>query len=113
MLRPDAWLVHERQPASPAITAQEIYDQDLFFSRPCAFCHAVRGTPAHGVVAPDLTYLAIRRGLAANTIKNNQANLAAWVTHAQVLKPEVSMPNVTQFKGDELRALVAYLSHLR
>jgi cytochrome c1 len=64
-------------------------------------------------VAPDLTHLALRQGIAANALANNKANLAAWVTHAQSLKPEVAMPNVTQFSGEELQAIVAYLQQLR
>jgi hypothetical protein len=35
------------------------------------------------------------------------------VTHARSLKPGVVMPNVTQFDGPELLALVAYLQRLR
>jgi cytochrome c1 len=46
-------------------------------------------------------------------LPNNQANLAAWVTHAQALKPASQMPNVSQFTGDELQALVAYLQSLK
>lgn len=46
-------------------------------------------------------------------LENNTANMAAWVTHARALKPGVVMPNVTQFDGDELRAIVAYLQNLQ
>ncbi len=52
-------------------------------------------------------------GLAANSLTNDTANLEAWITHAQSLKPEAAMPNLTEFTGDELRALVAYLQQLR
>lgn len=107
------WRAQQRAPAQTPATAQELHGQALFLSRPCSLCHTIRGTLAQGTVAPDLTHLALRRGLAANTLVNDKANLMAWVTHAQALKPAVMMPNVTQFSGDELQALVAYLQQLR
>jgi cytochrome c oxidase subunit II len=92
---------------------EEVRGQELFMSRACALCHTIRGTLARGGVAPDLTHLASRRGLAANTLTNDKANLAAWVTHAQGLKPGARMPIVMQFSGEELQYLVSYLSMLR
>jgi len=108
-----AWLAHQREPAAVAATAEQQLGEQMFMSRPCAFCHAIRGTPARGGVAPDLTHIGSRQAIASNMLKNDSANLEAWVTHAQSLKPEVMMPNVTQFSGQELRALVAYLQQLR
>jgi cytochrome c oxidase subunit II len=107
------WRAHQLEPASTPSTAQEARGQELFFSSPCSLCHTIRGTPARGAVAPDLTHLASRRGIAANALENNKANISAWVTHAQSLKPSSMMPNVTQFSGEELQALVAYLQQLR
>lgn len=109
----EAWRAHMVQPASQPSTPQEIQGQQIFLSAPCANCHAVRGTGAGGVVAPDLTHIAGRRGLASNMFPNDEADLEAWITHAQSLKPEVAMPNVTQFTGLELRALGDYLMHLK
>jgi cytochrome c1 len=39
--------------------------------------------------------------------------MEAWVTHAQSLKPDAMMPDLTQFRGEELRDLTAYLQQLR
>ena len=64
-------------------------------------------------MAPDLTHMALRRGIATNALANDKANFAAWVTHTQSLKPEAAMPNMAQFSGEELQALVAYLQQLR
>jgi cytochrome c oxidase subunit 2 len=107
------WRARQLEPSSTPNTAQEVRGQELFLSSPCSLCHTIRGTPARGAVAPDLTHLASRRGIAANALENNKANISAWVTHAQALKPSSMMPNVTQFSGDELQALVAYLQQLR
>ena len=76
-------------------------------------CHQVRGTLAGGRVAPDLTHIGSRQNIAANTYANNDANLMAWATHAQSLKPEAAMPNLPQFSGKELQELVAYLRQLK
>jgi cytochrome c oxidase subunit 2 len=64
-------------------------------------------------VAPDLTHIASRQRIAANTYPNDTANLSGWITHAQSLKPQCQMPNLTQFNGAELRELVAYLQQLK
>lgn len=85
---------------------------EVFMARACALCHTICGTEAQGGVAPDLTHVASRLSLAANTLETGNANLMAWVTHAQSLKPEVMMPNVTQMTGEDLHALVAFLERL-
>jgi cytochrome c oxidase subunit 2 len=109
----EAWLARQGENASAPVTDQEKRGQALFLSRACSLCHTIRGTLANGRVGPDLTHIGSRLGLASNMLVNNTANLEAWVTHAQSLKPEAQMPDVTQFNGDELRDLVAYLQQLR
>lgn len=107
------WLEAQRQPAADPQTDLASQGRDVFLSKPCSLCHTVRGTLANGLVAPDLTHIGSRRSIAANTYENTKANLMAWVTHAQAMKPEVMMPNVTQMTGQELQALVAYLQELK
>jgi cytochrome c1 len=51
--------------------------------------------------------------LAANSIPNNDAYLEAWITHAQSLKPGAQMPDLTQFSGEQLHDLIAYLRQLQ
>ena len=36
----------------------------IFLAQSCVNCHAVRGTPARGTYAPDLTHLMSRKTLA-------------------------------------------------
>ena len=76
-------------------------------------CHTVRGTVAGGSVAPDLTHIGSRQMIASNYYKNNDAFLEAWITHAQSLKPEAEMPNLTHFSGKQLADMVAYLGQLQ
>jgi len=109
----EAWYAQQVNPASLPTTAEALHGRDVFMGAACAFCHQIRGTEAHGTVAPDLTHLASRQRIAANSYANNTANLEAWVTHAQSLKPGAEMPNLTEFNGTDLRALVAFLQQLK
>ncbi len=106
------WLENERQPGAAPATAQEAHGRDVFLTKACVVCHTISGTGAQGTVGPNLTHIAARQGIAANTLPNNDANLAAWVTHAQSIKPAAAMPNLSQFDGQELKDLVAYLRNL-
>jgi cytochrome c oxidase subunit 2 len=87
--------------------------QNIFFEKPCEFCHTIRGTSAQGRVGPDLTHIGSRRAIEGNMLPNNDANLEAWVTSAQSLKPGCMMPNITQFDGEQIRSLVSYLRQLQ
>lgn len=109
----ERWLAHMREPAPVPTEPATTLGRDLFMRSACVLCHTIRGTDAHGSVGPDLTHVAIRSGLAANSLPNDTASLSAWVTHAQSLKPYAQMPNVTAFNGAESRALVGYLQTLR
>jgi cytochrome c oxidase subunit 2 len=79
----------------------------------CPTCHTVRGTLSQGLLGPDLTHVGSRRRIAGGSLTNNTANLSAWVTHAQSLKPAAEMPDLTAFTGQQLRMLVAYLQSLK
>jgi cytochrome c oxidase subunit 2 len=108
-----AWLDRQRQPAAEPQSQEAIAGKQLFEAGPCSLCHQIRGTLAGGRVAPDLTHMGGRKKLAANSFPNNDAYLEAWVTHAQSLKPAALMPDLTQFTGEQLRDLVAYLRQLQ
>ena len=96
-----------------AIVLLAVEGERLFVGGACAMCHAVRGTPAQGRVAPDLTHLASRRTIAAGTLPNTTGNLEAWIANAQAFKPGARMPTITQYRGRELRAIATYLQGLR
>jgi cytochrome c oxidase subunit II len=106
------WLTMQRSPASVPVTARAQTGQQVFMTRQCVLCHTIRGTSAHGQIGPDLTHLGGRRAIAANVFWNSAGNLAAWVTHAQSLKPGAGMPNITSMNGEESLALVEYLQQL-
>jgi cytochrome c oxidase subunit 2 len=101
-----AWLRAESRPghAGPGFR--------LFTAEHCASCHTIRGTSAQGRVGPDLTHVASRTTLAANTIPNDPASLAAWLRDPQHVKPGNRMPDLG-LKPDDVRLLVACLERLR
>lgn len=108
-----AWRSGQLKDAIEPTAADAVAGEKVFLSGPCAMCHTVRGTVAGGRVAPDLTHIGSREYIAANSYRNNNAYLEAWITHAQSLKPEAEMPDLTQFSGEQLQDLVAYLRQLQ
>jgi cytochrome c oxidase subunit 2 len=90
-----SWLARQREVAAVPVDDLARRGQGVFMSAACPVCHQVRGTPAHGTVGPDLTHVGSRRRIAGGAFENNTANLAAWITHAQSMKPGSQMPDLT------------------
>lgn len=109
----EAWKQAQLKPAAQPTTPEAQKGEAIFIGAPCAMCHTVRGTLAGGTVAPDLTHIGSRKMIASDVYPNNNAYLEAWITHAQSLKPDCLMPNLTQFSGIQLQELVAYLRQLQ
>jgi cytochrome c oxidase subunit 2 len=84
----------------------------VFLSERCASCHTIRGTTAHGSIGPDLTHVATRARIAAETIANSERGLTRWISDPQPIKPGTKMPAV-DLSTAELRAVVSYLRGLR
>lgn len=106
-----AWESHQRSVAQPPADGKAVAGQKIFLSN-CAACHTVRGTPAAGVYAPDLTHLQSRRLIAAGLTTNTPEHLADWIAHAQELKPGTLMPDIP-LPPDQAAALLAYLETLK
>ena len=75
-------------------------------------CHGVRGTPAQGTYAPDLTHLMSRQSLASGEIKNSMDDLKQWVRDPQAIKPGCLMPAFGLSSRDQ-DLIVQYLGTLR
>ena len=82
------WWDHQLQPAPAPTTALTLAGYKYVTSGPCGACHNVGGTPASGLVAPDLTHLASRKSIAAGTLPMSTGNLYGWVEDPQSLSPE-------------------------
>ena len=107
-----AWLEAQRRPAAEPSDPATRHGRQVFLASPCVVCHTIRGEGAFGHKAPDLTHLASRRTIAADTLPNTAGYLAGWVLDSQRAKPGNRMPpNV--LSADDLLDLVSYLGALR
>jgi cytochrome c oxidase subunit 2 len=108
----EAWQAAQLETAAEPADAAAQRGRELFLSRACIMCHAIRGTKAAASVAPDLTHLASRRILASGALPMTRPSLAAWIADPQGIKPGSNMPRVP-LTPEELDAVVSYLAELR
>lgn len=94
----------------PASLEAEGYQ--VFMRAGCAACHAITGTPAMGVLGPNLTGLASRWSIGAGLMANTPENMARWIRNAPGLKPDAKMLTFPNLSDAEMDALVAYLYSL-
>ena len=106
------WLDAMAADRRPPATAAERRGEAVFDRNACASCHTIRGTAARGDIGPDLTHLQSRSTLAALTIPNRPADLAAWVRDPQHVKPGNRMPALA-LPDRDFRDLLAYLESLK
>jgi cytochrome c oxidase subunit 2 len=97
--------------AAAAPTSDAARQGEQAFVAHCAVCHTVRGTPAGGIVGPDLTHLMSRHTIAAGLLPNTPGNLAAWISDSQALKPGSRMPAL-QLSARDLSSVMTYLQTL-
>jgi cytochrome c oxidase subunit 2 len=106
----NAW--RDGQLALPQASANpEVAQGAALFAARCASCHTVSGTPAGGIVGPELSHLASRETLAAGTIPNDTQHLSAWIADPAAIKPGVLMPKVPMTAAERAQ-VVAYLQSL-
>ena len=86
--------------------------QALFVNASCSSCHSINGSSAKGLQGPDLTHFGSRTTMLTGLMANNPENLYRWLSDPQKVKPGANMPRFI-FGRDSLRALTAYLSHLK
>ena len=66
-----AWMKQQLQPSAIPADPVKQRGQQVFLNYACVYCHQIRGTTAAGQNGPDLTHFGSRRGIAANTLRNN------------------------------------------
>lgn len=107
------WLTSQRAPALPPGEPAAVRGQELFLANGCGACHMIRGTPAKGVLGPDLTHVGSRLSIGAGMLPNNPATLLRWIARTEQVKPGVLMPSFAMLPDEDLRALAAYMEALK
>ena len=106
-----AWQQQQLRPAADPSNAEAIRGREVFLTHACLMCHTIRGTDAGSRLGPDLTHVASRNMIAAETLPNTVGALAGWIVDPQQIKPGTQMsPN--PLSGDDLQAVVTYLQSL-
>jgi cytochrome c oxidase subunit II len=108
-----AWLSAQAAPAGTPATEAAARGLEAFMAEGCGGCHTIRGTPASGLLGPDLTHLASRRTVAAGTLANDARAIRAFVAAGHVIKPGMRMPSYAHLQTPTLDDLAAYLASLR
>ncbi len=106
------WLARQEEPGAEPAGAEARRGQRLFMDNACASCHTIAGTEARGTVGPDLTHLASRNMLAAESIENTPQELFRWIQNPQSIKPGDKMPGLGLGPA-RFHAIVAYLTELK
>ena len=108
----EAWRAAERDTAQTPTDSLALRGKSVFEGTTCVMCHTISGTTAAATTGPDLTHVASRQTIAAGVLANTDANLYAWISDPQRIKPGTLMP-ATKLSPRDLQALVAYLRHLK
>jgi cytochrome c oxidase subunit 2 len=106
------WRDRQNLPAASPNDPLGTQGEQLFRGRGCALCHSIRGTSAGGQLGPDLTHIASRETIAAGTLPQTPATLAAWISDPQHIKPGNLMPKMA-LRSDEMIAILHYLEQLK
>jgi cytochrome c oxidase subunit 2 len=105
------WLQQQLKSADEPSSSEAIRGREVFLTHSCLMCHTIRGTDAGSHLGPDLTHVASRNMIAAETLPNTAGALAGWIVDPQRIKPGTQMsPN--PLAPDDLQAVVAYLQSL-
>jgi cytochrome c oxidase subunit 2 len=106
------WQQQQLKPAPDPATPEASKGREVFLTHACLMCHTIRGTDAGSRFGPDLTHIASRNMIAAETLPNTTGALAGWIVDPQRIKPGAQMsPN--PLAPDDLQAVVAYLQSLQ
>jgi len=108
----EQWEQQQLKPATDPGDPNAARGKQVFLTHACIMCHTIRGTDAGSKMGPDLTHLASRKMIAAETLPNTPGALAGWIIDPQRIKPGNKMaPN--PLEPDDLQALIAYLQTLQ
>src|SRR5205823_15105623 len=106
------WEAQQLKPAADPTDPQAIRGKQVFLTHACIMCHTIQGTDAESKMGPDLTHVASRKMIAAESLPNTPGALAGWIIDPQSIKPGSKMaPN--PLDPDDLQAVITYLQTLQ
>ena len=133
----DAWVEAQLAPPVAAEVLSELAQEGAALFQnpilalgvtPCVGCHTVKGTPAVGLIGPDLTHVAsrstlfagIRDGFASSEDPDRvERELQRWISNPDDIKPGVTvrqngMPAWGEhLTNEQITAITAYLRELK
>lgn len=107
-----AWRQAQIQSAREPATDSQRRGREVFLTSPCVMCHTINGTAAGSNIGPNLTHIASRKMIAADTLPNTRDNLRQWIVDSQQIKPGNRMPP-NKLSNQDLEALLDYLQSLQ
>jgi cytochrome c oxidase subunit 2 len=107
------WLEAQSRPAVEPSSALAARGRDQFLANGCSACHTIRGTPARGVLGPDLTHFGSRLSIGAGIFPNVPDHARRWISEVNEIKPGALMPAYGMLAEDDLRAMAVYLDGLK
>lgn len=109
----DAWLASQSEPATEPGQPDALRGKALFTTTGCHACHTIRGTPARGVIGPDLTHVGSRTSLAAAALQNDHDGFVKWIVDPKSIKPGAKMPRFDTLPDEDIQAIAHYLERLK
>lgn len=116
VMEPEAfadWLRKQAAPARPPAGEKARAGRRYFLANGCGACHRIRGTGADGRIAPDLTHVGSRLSIGASLLPASPESFARWISHTELIKPDVKMPSFAMLPDSQIAAMAAYLSELK
>ena len=113
----DNWVAAQKLAANRPTSAVQEKGKKLFSEKGCVACHNIQGHYDFAgkrtrTTGPDLTHVGSRTTIAANTMANNVANLAAWIKNPQAVKEAALMTNLG-LNDEDSTAIAEYLFNLK
>jgi cytochrome c oxidase subunit 2 len=108
----EQWVAGQLEDAVVPDTGLAFTGSQTFVQTGCMACHRVAGTPAQGVLGPDLTHIGSRQTIAAGVLENSPSDMARWLADPQAVKPGAKMV-IPELTDEQIEALSAYLDGLR
>ncbi|HXW07483.1 MAG TPA: cytochrome c oxidase subunit II [Vicinamibacterales bacterium] len=109
----ERWLDGQAAPAVPMPAGPAARGRELFEATGCGACHTIRGTPAGGLIGPDLTHVGSRLSVGAGILPTSPDEFRRWIARTEHVKPGVHMPAFGMLPDADLDALAAYLAALK